>query len=295
MEKLNLEQGSSEWLTYRYAHRNASEAGTVMGVNPYQTPYELRVEKETHQSTFEGNIATDYGHRWEEAARLKVGELLGIEFDTGVYREGLYSASLDAYGMDGNESVKVEIKCPFQRERSKLWHQSQIDNATWDQIIPEHYLWQVVHQDMVVPTTRTYFFIFIPGRDEEPDDFSLTQCFPTDGQKAQLKECWDDFYNDPPRPDIVMQEDKHLIEQMAQLRYWKGQKAVADAEVKSLQSELKDHTPIGVDIKYPDGSTIKWSSRAGSVDTKKIAEEFNINLDDYRNAPSTIQTIKLGK
>jgi putative phage-type endonuclease len=292
MEFIDLEQGSEAWLQYRYQHRNASEAGTVMGVNPYQTPYELRVEKTTQQSSFEGNIATDYGTRWEEKARERVAELLDIELTPAVYREGLYSASLDAYGTNDNESVKVEIKCPFQRKKSKLWKQMQIDNAGWEQCVPETYFWQIVHQDMVCPTTRTYFFVYIPAREGEEEDWELLECFPKPMDAEALKAAWEDFFANPPAPDIKTVKDKHLIGMMGELQGWKRQVDEVKNKISSIEAELKEAAQ-DQDWVYPDGSTIKWGSRVGAVDTKKIAAEFNINLDDYRKKPSIFQTIKI--
>jgi len=63
-ERIELEQNTQEWLDYRFDHRNASEAGTVMGVNPYQSIAKLRKIKEAREDSFKGNAATDYGHKW---------------------------------------------------------------------------------------------------------------------------------------------------------------------------------------------------------------------------------------
>jgi putative phage-type endonuclease len=292
MEKIKMEQGSDEWLEYRYDCRNASEAGTVMDVNPYQTPYELRVEKTTRHSAFEGNIATDYGHRWEDAARARVADLLDIELTPAIYREGVYSASLDAYGTKDNESVKVEIKCPFQRKRSKLWKQTQIDNAGWAQCVPDQYFWQIVHQDMVCPTSQTYFFVYIPEKGDEEEDFELVQCFPNEDHREILVAAWDKFYSEPPKPPTKTVKDAYLIGKLVDLKELKaGQTAIAD-QIKEIEDMLKVEAGEN-DIEFPDGTTIKWGSRVGSVDNKKIAEKYDINLDDFRKAPSRFQTIKI--
>jgi putative phage-type endonuclease len=292
MELIKLEQGSEAWLDYRYEQRNASEAGTVMGVNPYQTPYELRVEKTTKMSSFKGNIATDYGNVWEANARKVVADLLMMDLEPAVYREGAYSASLDAYGVKDNESVKVEIKCPFQRKKSKLWSQVKIDNASWDQCVPETYLWQIVHQDFVCPTTRTYFFVYIPAKQGEKEDWDLIECFPNDVQKDELVAAWDDFFENPPPPDLAPVKDKHLIAQMAELRKFKGQLDILKNNIAEIESELKNKAK-DKDTVYPDGSTIKWGSRIGAVDNKKIYADYSVNVDKYRKTPSRFQTIKI--
>ena len=42
---MKLDQGSPEWLAHRAKYRNASETPVVLGVSPWQTPYQLWLEK----------------------------------------------------------------------------------------------------------------------------------------------------------------------------------------------------------------------------------------------------------
>ena len=42
---VQLTQGSPEWLEYRRSRRNASETAAVMGLSPWNTPYQLWLEK----------------------------------------------------------------------------------------------------------------------------------------------------------------------------------------------------------------------------------------------------------
>ena len=156
--QIELEQGSLEWHEHRAKYRNASEAGAVMGVSPYQTPRELWESKNGMGKPFQGNVATDYGNAMEPKALAKFAELwdLDLMIRPTVFVDGEYSASLDGYGLasptmlsdriweDHGDHVMVEIKCPYQKQQSKLW---QI--ASEGQI-PELYYWQMVHQQMVL-------------------------------------------------------------------------------------------------------------------------------------------------
>jgi putative phage-type endonuclease len=293
MKFIELEQNTDAWLDYRYDHRNASEAGTIMGVNPYQTKEALMLEKTMRHSEFKGNIVTDYGHRWEDRAREVVSKILGIELAPAIAEEGAYSASLDAYGVEGNENVKVEIKCPFQRHRSKLWAQTQIEGS-WEQLIPEHYRWQIVHQEMVCPTARTYFFVFIPGKDGDEDDFSLIECFPRADQIADLRAAWDKFYDDPVEDSFVM-ADEYQDDRNQSRKALKESIAVLQEELKSYENELKDLAPRGKEVRFSDGTRLKWMSRKGSVNTGKIAKEFGIDLDQYRNKDTEYQQFQESK
>ena len=283
MERIDLEQGSKEWLEYRYDHRNASEAPTVMRCNPFQTLNQLRKIKETREDTFKGNIATDYGNRWEEDARQKAEFLLGVDLDPAVFRDGVYSASLDGYGIDGNESVKVEIKCPFKKQDSKLWAQLQAEGS-WDQVIPENYVWQLVHQQMVCPTTRNYFFVFIPN-----EDFRLVECFITDEQIEQLKAGWEAFEN--PEQESSFDPD-HAFALVTARALWKEEEAKAKTNLSEIEAELKrmagEH-----DTEFPGGLSYKKRSRKGTVDTAKMAKD-GIDVESYRKPDSSYFTFVAG-
>lgn len=273
-ERIELEQNTQEWLDYRFDHRNASEAGTVMGVNPYQSIAKLRKIKETREDSFKGNAATDYGHKWEDAAKEKAEFLLGVDLEPAIFRDGVYSASLDAYGEEGNESYKVEIKCPYGRQGSRLWKQAQIEGS-WDQVIPEYYVWQIVHQHMVMPTARTFFFIFIPN-----EDFRLIECFVTDEQVAALKEAWEKFAN--PEAELNTEYLRPVVDRRSELKL---QIAQLSDELKTLESELKDSG----EVEFPGGLKLVERIRKGSIDQKKM-EKFGLTVDNFRKPDLTYKT-----
>src|SRR6056300_1962373 len=102
--QIELDQGSLEWHEHRAKYRNASEAGAVMGVTPYQTPRELWESKNGMGKPFKGNVATDYGTAMEPKALAKFEELWEVKLEPTVFVDGEYSASLDG----SNESLMVE-------------------------------------------------------------------------------------------------------------------------------------------------------------------------------------------
>lgn len=279
-ERVNLEQNTPEWEDYRYDHCNASEAGTVMRCNKFQTIEQLRKIKETRQSDFKGNAATEYGHKHEESARVRVEELLGATLKDCVFRDGIYSASLDAFGVDGNETIKVEIKCPYGREDSYLWKRMQEDNKPWDQKIPEYYVWQIVHQHMVMPTARTYFFVFIPGETWEQDKFELVECFVTDDQVEQLKAGWEAFLN-PEEGEQEINDDEAILAvyERAKLKYEiaKLQDKLGEIEADLKRRSAGRPTVFGKELSY------KPFVRKGTIDAKALYAD-GIDADKYRKA-----------
>ncbi len=112
-----MEQRSKEWFEARKGRVTASSIGAIMGLAPYRTRDDvLRSMVREHfgaSSEFEGNIATDYGTRNEEAALWQYELENGVTVDAG---DGFYimgefmGASPD--GLIGSKGL-LEIKCPF--------------------------------------------------------------------------------------------------------------------------------------------------------------------------------------
>tara|TARA_R110000782_G_C14774937_1_gene409439 strand:- start:288 stop:1133 length:846 start_codon:yes stop_codon:yes gene_type:complete len=280
MQVEELEQNSLEWHEHRSKYRNASEAGSVMGCNPFQTKRELWESRNGLGKPFVGNVATEYGHKMEPVALAKVSFILGVELQSAVFVEGEYSASLDAYGIcfDG-KTYKVEIKCPYQREDSKLWKSVKIGE------IPESYYWQMAHQSLCCPTDYSYFFVYI-----DELNYRILDFIPNQGDDIKLKAAWDDFMANEPAPAFAHRPDLAEIGQL-----YKDLKAKSDeiaAELKAVEATLKDACeesseagPIKVQI----------ISKKGTIDYSRVPEIKGIDLDDYRKKSTTYKKITIAK
>ena len=55
-----------EWIELRKAYIGGSEAGSIIGMNPYKSAYTLWAEKTGRALPFEGNITTEVGAYLEE-------------------------------------------------------------------------------------------------------------------------------------------------------------------------------------------------------------------------------------
>lgn len=67
----------NEWLELRKAYIGGSEAGSIIGMNPYKSAYTLWAEKTGRALPFEGNITTEVGAYLEEFVAKK------FEHETG--------------------------------------------------------------------------------------------------------------------------------------------------------------------------------------------------------------------
>lgn len=110
------EQRSAEWFTFREDLITASSWGSVLGNNKYSNRAKVLQEKVTKHSSFRGNVATDWGQKFEEVA-TKIYEYRNnckiIEFGCIKHpRINFLGASPDGITEDG---IMLEIKCPYRR------------------------------------------------------------------------------------------------------------------------------------------------------------------------------------
>ena len=113
------QQRSAEWLKLRGNMLTASDAGTAIGVNPYETIDDFILKKCGHNS-FKGNQATEWGNKYEDEAR----DIYTLEYNETVHEIGLYphpkfnwlGGSPDGVTSSGK---LIEIKCPLRRKITK--------------------------------------------------------------------------------------------------------------------------------------------------------------------------------
>lgn len=146
-----LVQQSEEWLLLRKSKIGASDASTIMGVNPWKTKYQLWEEKISDTITTIKSERMQRGLDLEEMARELFTIKTGLVVQPDVRFSNNYEwmmASLD--GIDVTNSHIVEIKCPGKRD-----HATAISGQ-----IPEHYYPQLQHQMEVCNVDKMFYFSF---------------------------------------------------------------------------------------------------------------------------------------
>lgn len=136
---LKLVQGSPEWHDHRAKSRNASETPTVLGVSPWQTPYQLWLLR-TGRAEQKVTLPMRRGTELEPTARAAYEALTGNIMQPLVLADGDYSASLDGITLDGG--LVLEVKCPMQGS------------------VPDCYGWQIEHQLMVSGAALAHLWVF---------------------------------------------------------------------------------------------------------------------------------------
>lgn len=274
MNIVRIAQGSPEWHSHRRRYRNASETPVVLGVSPWKTPYQLWQEK-LGLVQAEVTAAMRHGGELEPAARAAYEARTGLVVQPVVLLDGEYSASLDGVTLGGERIV--EIKCPYQGQRSTLWQAVEGGGH-----LPEHYQLQVQHQLMVSGAEIADVFVF------DGNDGILLEILPDPTAWPPIHEAWDTFAEHLASriPPVLCDRDKRSREDAEwlsaaahyldiKLAAEQAQKALAEAKERIVA--LTSHTS-----EAGGGVTVTRFWKAGAVDYKKIPELRALNLEQYR-------------
>ena len=273
--RIDVVQNTAPWENWRddFYLRFASEASTVMSVNPYTTAGDLWQIKQGLKTVTKTPVM-EHGSNTEPVARAKVSKDLNVELEPQCWQYGAYGASLDAITADG--SIKVEIKCPFS-ENSSIWKKAQKDK------IEPYVFWQLVHQQYVRPTTKTYLFVYYD--DAKYKLIDATNLITQDHIK-ELLDAWDDFYKNPP---LIERDDEVIKTLVMQHRDILAQEALIKTKKAELEKAIAAECQTDT-IAF--GSRIVTQSRKGAIDYKSIKELEPLNLEAYRKPGTSFQVIK---
>ena len=149
--RIELDQSTGEWLSWRRGGIGASDAPVVMGLSPWQTDRELLLLKTGQRSEQPANGAMERGKRLEPVARLAYVRQTGIDVAPVCVQSREHSwmrASLDGLSADGRHVV--EIKCPGERD-----HRLAASGS-----VPEKYFPQLQHILAVTGLTEICYWSF---------------------------------------------------------------------------------------------------------------------------------------
>ncbi|HNC56717.1 MAG TPA: YqaJ viral recombinase family protein [Leptospiraceae bacterium] len=162
--KLDLDQGTEIWKTWRGSVITATAASIIMGLNPYANSeehsaiYLLWAEKVgLLKKEFVENEAMAHGSRTEETARKAFTDATGIAMEPVCVVNSEYpfmAASLD--GINEKYKIGLEIKCP-------LYYASFRKHK--EEGLPDYYYSQVQHQLLVTGYSNWAFWSYYQNSD----------------------------------------------------------------------------------------------------------------------------------
>lgn len=274
-------QGSPEWLAFRKTRIGASDCATILGINPWVTPYQLWERKLGLAPEEEENAAMSKGKALEPIALRKYQDMTGESFSPQVIESkdiACMFASLDGLNADGTKAV--EIKCSDKAYRDAL-----------NGIIPDYYKAQMMHQ-MIVTGIRKMDYLASNGKDCQVLEYEFDYFW-----VAEILEKEKAFYEcmitkTPPAltdKDYLLVDDdefKKLEEIYVELdQNLKKIEIEKEAIRKLIIESAGNHNIRGSKIK------VSKSFPKGVVDYKSIPELFDVDLEKYRKPGSVRYTI----
>lgn len=196
-----------EWLEARKGGIGASEIGTILGVNPYETPYQLWRRKMGFDAPAPENFLMKAGHYLEDAIAHFCADATGVEivkrsadeFVVVNKERQFLRVSPDRYAWLPNArhttANKVIIECKSTQR-----------NVSGDDV-PLTWFSQVIYQLGVCEMEQAYLAWLISGRDFGFKRITFDKDFYNDVIVAEVERFWTDAIVGGREPALVNVED----------------------------------------------------------------------------------------
>lgn len=148
-----------EWLALRREYIGGSDAGAVMGLNPYKSPYALWAEKTGQLPEFEGNLTTEVGSFLEEF----VAQLFTRETGKSVRRKNRMMVNSDyPFACADVDRMVVGEKALLEcKTTNSLPAMRKVRGGEY----PETWYCQMTHYLAVTGLEKAYLAVLIGGRE----------------------------------------------------------------------------------------------------------------------------------
>ena len=282
-----------EWLSIRSKYIGGSDAGAVIGMNPYKSRYTLWAEKTGKVPGFEGNITTRVGAYLEELVAQMFEDETGMKVrrkNRTIVNDQYPFACANLDRMIVGEKAFLEIKTTNSVPIMK-----QLRGTDF----PEAYYAQVTHYMAVTGLQKAYLAVLINCRDFKVYELQRDQA-EIDALMEAEKEFWELVKTDtPPSVDgsdstsdtlnTLYPESNGQSIDLSMFATELEEYASLNAQIKAL-TELKDEKVNSIKeyMKEAEKGTYKGFSVSfktqsrKSFDTDKLVKEHSdIKLDDY--------------
>lgn len=270
-----LQQNTPDWLEMRKNRIGASDAPIIMGVSPYQTPYQLW-ESKLGLRDHEESYAMYRGKQLEEPARQAFIKMTGHIVLPAVVvhpERDWQMASLD--GINFDETVIVEIKC-LCRDKHELAKEGKV---------PREYYPQLQHQMSVCNLPMAYYFSF-DGKDGVVIEVDRDDEYIEDMLKREWR-FWDCVQRLEAPPlcdqDYVHKNDTAWIRAADE---WKACHEELDL-LRRKEEHLRAKLITLANKSNSQGAGVRLSKvlRKGNIDYGAIPNLAGVDLEFYRKKP----------
>lgn len=288
-----------EWLSIRKGYIGGSDAGAVVGLNPYKSAYALWAEKTGKIPEFEGNTTTRVGSYLEELVAKMFTEETGKNVrrkNRILVNEDYPFACADVDRLIVGEKALLEIKTTNSPVAMKKFKNGEY---------PESWYCQMTHYLAVTGLEKAYLAVLIECR-----DFKIFELERDEEEITALMNAEKDFWNlvntdTPPTADGMASTSETLTalypqsngETVDLFGYENdlAQYMAISAQIKALEAQ-KDEMANKVKAFLGEAGKgenerfrVSWTtSERKTFDTKRFAlENADINLDRYYKVSST--------
>lgn len=311
-----------EWKELRAKYIGGSDAASVVGLNPFSSPYALWAEKTGKTPAFEGNLATDVGTFLEDFIAKKFEQVSGKKvrrenrsFLNDKYQWAIANIDRDIVGEDSG------LEC----KSTSVLNTRRFKNGEF----PTNYYCQCVHYLGVTEKKRWYLAVLIGNNDfliyqltriadDDVPEWCESSVYISDTEIAALMDAEQDFWNNNVKRDIppVADGSKSCTEAIKSLYPESSEDSVnlfayerdleqrdaLSAQIKELESIRED---IDNRIKTFMGTAgrgessrykVSWAtSTRNNFDRNRFEQEHShIDLSNYFKT-STYRTFKVTK
>jgi putative phage-type endonuclease len=206
MKVINLEQNSTDWLTWREGGIGASDCPIILHESPFKSAHQLWMEKTGRCPKPAPTRATTHGQVSEDTARIQLSHELEMELlpvsvmdDEAPYLR----ASYDGYNL--RDGVITEIKCPMTPKDHRRAKEGDI---------PWYYRLQMYQQMHIARASSMIYYSWFKGEGillpiKLDEEFWFGTALPT------IQEFWRRVQeNEWPQPNgqNVYADDKELVQ-----------------------------------------------------------------------------------
>lgn len=273
--KLDVIPNTNEWHATRRRKVGASDSSAILGIG-FLTPYQLW-EQKLGLTTTQMNYAMSEGVRLEPIARANLEQYFGFALEAPVYQHDdidYMIASLDAY--NEKERCLIEIKCG-----SGSYAKAQSGT------IPDYYYSQMQHQLEVMALDKMHYYCF------NGESGVLLEVYRDTPYIRTLLEAEEKFYDCMSNFTPPALTDKDYVKIMTDEAYTTSLKLESVKEqIEALTEQekaLRDQILRMADGRNSIIGTQKVTKviSQGHVNYKEIPQLKDVDLNQYRKAPST--------
>lgn len=304
MDIVDFCQGSSDWLNWRKNGVSASEAGTVLGVDPYKTRWRLWAEKTDRAvpEDLSNNPFVQKGIAMEDRARQCAEKVLNEKYLPAVCASSSEKSFIRA-SFDGltRNNVPVELKVPAESTFESVKAEGEASKAY------QRYYPQVQQQIYVAESQSAWLMFYHPADDGTYELFEIER---DDAFIEKLLEeatkFWFHITKDV-APDLDVERDLYIpqgdasddwIFHATDYRLMKEQIREWEAKIKTLKPKLnaaqKAMESMMGDFYKADyaGVSITRFEKQGAINYERYLKENHPDIDAsvleaYRKPGST--------